>query len=49
MLHGRNSLYRSTGTAAAAGNGAALVVQKPVSRDARSATLSGVHQIVSPA
>jgi len=47
MLYGRNSLYRSTGTAAAPGNGAALVVQKPVPRDARSAALSGVHQIVS--
>jgi hypothetical protein len=43
---GRNSLYRSTGTPAAAGPGAALVVQEPLPRYARTATLPGMHEIV---
>jgi len=39
IQHGRNSLYRSTGAPAAAGDGAALVVQEPVPRLARAAAL----------
>jgi hypothetical protein len=46
---GRNFLYRSTGTPAAAGHGAALVVQEPLSRLARAAALPGMHEIVSHA
>jgi hypothetical protein len=46
---GRNSFYRSTGTPAAAGHGAALVVQKPLPRLARAAALPGMHEIVSRA
>jgi hypothetical protein len=46
---GRNSLYRSTGASAAAGHGAALVVQKPLPRLARAAALPGMHEIVSRA
>jgi hypothetical protein len=45
--HGRISLYRSTGTPAAAGNGSALVVQEPLPRLARAAALPGMHEIVS--
>jgi hypothetical protein len=45
--YGRNSFYRSTGTPAAAGQGAALVVQKPLPRLARTAALPGMHEIVS--
>jgi hypothetical protein len=45
--YGGNSFYRSTGTPAAAGDGAALVVQKPLPRLARTAALSGMHEIVS--
>jgi hypothetical protein len=44
---GRNSLYRSTGTPAAAGHGATLVVQEPLPRLARTAALPGMHEIVS--
>jgi hypothetical protein len=44
---GRNSLYRSTGAPAAAGHGAALVVQEPLPRLARTAALPGMHEIVS--
>jgi hypothetical protein len=44
---GRNSLYRSTGTPAAAGDGAALVVQEPLPRLARATALPGMHEIVS--
>ncbi|MBT1511057.1 hypothetical protein KIP88_11125 [Bradyrhizobium sp. SRL28] len=44
---GRNSLYRSTGTPAAAGHGAALVVQEPLPRLARTATMPRLHEIVS--
>jgi hypothetical protein len=47
IKHGRNSLYRSTGTPAAAGDGAALVVQKPLPGVARTAALPGMHEIVS--
>jgi hypothetical protein len=46
---GRTSLYRSTGASAAAGHGAALVVQKPLPRLARAAALPGMHEIVSRA
>jgi hypothetical protein len=44
---GRNSLSRSTGTPAVAGDGAALVVQEPLPRLARTAALPGMHEIVS--
>jgi hypothetical protein len=44
--NGRNSLYRSTGTPAVAGDGAALVVQEPLPRFARTAALPGMHEIV---
>jgi hypothetical protein len=42
----RNSLYRSTGTPAAASHRAALVVQEPVPCLARIAKLPGMHEIV---
>jgi hypothetical protein len=44
--YGRISLYRSTGAPAAASHGAALVVQKPLPRLARTAALPGMHEIV---
>jgi hypothetical protein len=44
---GRNSLYRSTGTPAAAGHRAALVVQRPLPHLARTTALPGMHEIVS--
>jgi len=47
--YGGNSFYRSTGTPAAAGHGAAVVVQKPLPRFARTAALPGMHEIVSHA
>jgi hypothetical protein len=46
-IHGRNSLYRSTGAPTAASHGAALVVQEPLPRLARTAALPGMHEIVS--
>jgi hypothetical protein len=46
LSDGRNSLYRSTGAPAAAGDGATLVVQKPLPRLARTAALPGMHEIV---
>jgi hypothetical protein len=45
--YGGNSFYRSTGTPAAAGHGAALVVQEPLPCLARNAALPGMHEIVS--
>jgi len=42
--HDRDSLYVSTGPQAAAGHGAAVVVQKPLSRLARAAPLPGIHE-----
>jgi hypothetical protein len=45
--YGGNSFYRSTGASAAAGDGAALVVQKPLPGLARTAALPGMHEIVS--
>ncbi|MEH2525506.1 MULTISPECIES: hypothetical protein [unclassified Bradyrhizobium] len=45
--YGGNSLYRSTDAPAAAGIGAALVVQKPLPRLARTAALPRMHEIVS--
>jgi hypothetical protein len=47
--YGGNSFYRSTGTPAAAGHGAALVVQEPLPRLARKTALPGMHEIVSRA
>jgi hypothetical protein len=44
---GRNFLYCSTGAPAVAGPGAALVVQEPLPRLARTAALPGMHEIVS--
>jgi hypothetical protein len=45
--HGGSSFYRSTGAPAAAGDGAALVVQEPLPRLARKAALPELHEIVS--
>jgi hypothetical protein len=45
--YGGNSFYGSTGTPAAAGHGAALVVQEPLPRLARATALPGMHEIVS--
>jgi len=39
-------LFVATGAPAAAGHGAALVVQKPLPRLARKTALSGMHEIV---
>jgi hypothetical protein len=47
MNDGGNSFYRSTGAPAAAGHGAALVVQEPLPRLARKTALPGMHEIVS--
>jgi len=49
LSYGRNSFLCSTGTPAAAGHGAALVVQEPLPRLARAAALPGMHEIVSHA
>jgi hypothetical protein len=46
--HDRNSRFLSTGPQSNAGNGAALVVPQPVSRFARSASVSGMHRFVIP-
>jgi hypothetical protein len=47
--YGGNSFYRSIGAPAAAGHGAALVVQEPLPRLARATPLPGMHEIVSRA
>jgi hypothetical protein len=48
LSYGGNSFLCSTGTPAAAGHGAALVVQEPLPRLARATALPGMHEIVRP-